>query len=88
MIYGEFECFIDTNIAQEIIDIVRAKGAQKAQGETLAADVVRCNKCEYCKYIESAGVYKCDRRGYFTETVTPTDFCSKGKTKMKGGAEQ
>jgi ABC-type tungstate transport system permease subunit len=45
------------------------------------AEVVRCIDCEFCKFNSSAEIYKCDRRGYFTETVTPTDYCSWGKKK-------
>lgn len=41
-------------------------------------EVVRCKDCVFCKYNTSSERYKCDRRGYFTEDVEPTDFCSKG----------
>lgn len=42
-------------------------------------EVVRCKDCVFCKLNTSALRYKCDRRGYFTEEVEPTDFCSKGR---------
>lgn len=43
-------------------------------------EVVRCKDCVFCKYNEDADVYKCDRRGYFTEYVNPDeDYCSKGE---------
>ncbi|MBQ3045159.1 MAG: hypothetical protein IJD49_04330 [Clostridia bacterium] len=42
-------------------------------------EVVRCKDCIFCKYNEDADVYKCDRRGYFTEYVNPDDYCSKGE---------
>lgn len=41
-------------------------------------EVVRCEKCVYCKLDTSSLRYKCRRRGYITETVEPTFFCSKG----------
>lgn len=44
-------------------------------------EVVRCKDCVFCKYNTSSLRYKCDRRGYFTEEVDPTDFCSKGEMK-------
>lgn len=42
-------------------------------------EVVRCKDCIYCKYNSSADKYKCDRRGYFSESVRITDYCSYGE---------
>jgi hypothetical protein len=42
-------------------------------------EVIRCKDCVFCKYNTSSLKYKCDRRGYFTEEVEPTDFCSRGR---------
>ena len=39
-------------------------------------EVVRCKDCAYCRYVEGADIYRCDRRGYYSEEVKPTDFCS------------
>lgn len=49
--------------------------------------VVKCEKCIYCKFNSSSFRYKCDRRGYFTEEVEPTDFCSKGVRKESEDTE-
>lgn len=45
------------------------------------AEVVRCKDCRHCKFNTSAEFYKCDRRGYFTETVAEDGFCSYGERK-------
>ena len=50
-------------------------------------EVVRCKDCVFCKYNTSSLRYKCDRRGYFTEEVEPTDFCSKGVRKESEDTE-
>lgn len=42
-------------------------------------EVVRCGECRHCKYNSSADKYKCDRRGYYSETVEATDYCSWGE---------
>jgi hypothetical protein len=42
-------------------------------------EVVRCKDCAYCRYVDSAGIYRCDRRGYYSEEVKPTDYCSYGE---------
>ena len=42
-------------------------------------EVVRCKDCRHCKYNSSADKYKCDRRGYYSETVEATDYCSWGE---------
>ena len=42
-------------------------------------EVVRCKDCRHCKYNSSADKYKCDRRGYYSETVEITDYCSWGE---------
>jgi hypothetical protein len=42
-------------------------------------EVVRCKDCVYCRYVETAGIYRCDRRGYFSEEVKTTDYCSCGE---------
>ena len=46
--------------------------------------VVRCKDCIHCKYNSSADKYKCDRRGYYTEQVETTDYCSKGERSENG----
>jgi hypothetical protein len=43
------------------------------------AAVVRCKDCIYSRFNTSSLQYKCDRRGYFSEAVEPSDYCSKGK---------
>jgi hypothetical protein len=48
-------------------------------------EVVRCKDCIFCRYVSSADIYKCDRRGYFSEEVDPNDFCSKAKKKGEDG---
>ena len=42
-------------------------------------EVVRCEDCVYCRYVDGADIYKCDRRGYYSEEVKPTDYCSRGE---------
>ena len=56
------------------------------KGQPIAdvVEVVRCKDCVFCKYNTSSLMYKCDRRGYFTEKVEPSDFCSKGERKDNG----
>lgn len=59
-------------------------GARKLMVDAPTADVVEvviCKDCRHCKFNSSAEVYKCDRRGYFTETVAEDDFCSYGERK-------
>ncbi len=42
-------------------------------------EVVRCKDCAYCRYVDGEDIYKCDRRGYYSEEVKPTDYCSYGE---------
>ena len=42
-------------------------------------EVVRCKDCRLCKYNTSVNIYMCDRRGYYAESVKPTDYCSYGE---------
>lgn len=42
-------------------------------------EVVRCKDCAYCRYVDGAEVYRCDRRGYYAEEVKPDDYCSRGE---------
>lgn len=42
-------------------------------------EVVRCKDCSYCRYVDGAGIYRCDRRGYYSEEVNPNDYCSYGE---------
>lgn len=46
---------------------------------TDVVEVVRCKDCAYCRYVDNADIYKCDRRGYYSEEVKPTDYCSCGE---------
>jgi hypothetical protein len=46
-------------------------------------EVVRCKDCSYCRYVDGAGIYRCDRRGYYSEEVKPTDFCSYGERRTE-----
>ena len=46
-------------------------------------EVVRCKDCIFCRYVSSADIYKCDRRGYYTEEVKITDYCSRGERRGK-----
>lgn len=41
--------------------------------------VVRCKECEYCYFNDSSLEHYCERRGWTKETVSPDDFCSKGR---------
>ncbi len=43
-----------------------------------AVEVIRCIDCSYCRYNQASDIYKCDRRGYYSEQVAPTDYCSHG----------
>jgi hypothetical protein len=54
---------------------------QIIEGNADVVEVVRCKDCRHCKFNSSAEIYKCDRRGYFTETVSEDDFCSYGERK-------
>lgn len=42
-------------------------------------EVVRCKDCAYCRYVDDVDIYKCDRRGFYSEEVMPTDYCSLGE---------
>ena len=42
-------------------------------------EVVRCKDCAYRRYVDGADIYKCDRRGFYSEEVKPTDYCSYGE---------
>lgn len=42
-------------------------------------EVVRCKDCAYCRYVDDADIYKCDRRGFYSEEVMPTDYCNLGE---------
>lgn len=44
-------------------------------------EVVRCKDCANCRYVDAADIYRCDRRGYFSEEVKPSDYCSRGERK-------
>ena len=55
---------------------------EEAKKKLLSSDVVevvRCKDCIFCRYVSSADIYKCDRRGYYAEEVKTTDYCSFGK---------
>lgn len=45
--------------------------------------VVRCKDCAYCRYVDDVDIYKCDRRGFYSEEVMPTDYCSLGERREK-----
>ena len=47
-------------------------------------EVVRCKDCAYCRYVDGAGIYRCDRRGYYSEEVKLTDYCSYGERSENG----
>ena len=40
---------------------------------------VVCKDCEYVHFNSSSETYHCKRRGYYSEEVKPTDFCSYGE---------
>jgi hypothetical protein len=44
-------------------------------------EVVRCKDCANCRYVDAADIYRCDRRGYYSEEVKPSDYCSRGERK-------
>ena len=44
-------------------------------------EVVRCKDCVHCVYIDAADIYRCDRRGYYSEEVKPSDYRSRGERK-------
>lgn len=46
-------------------------------------EVVRCKDCAYCRYVDDVDIYKCDRRGFYSEEVMPTDYCSLGERREK-----
>ena len=46
-------------------------------------EVVRCEDCVCCRYVDGADTYKCDRRGYYSEEVKPTDYCSRGERRSE-----
>ena len=48
-------------------------------------EVVRCKDCNYCRYVDNADIYRCDRRGYYSEEVKPNDYCSYGERKENNG---
>ena len=41
-------------------------------------EVVRCKDCQYVHINSSSEKYHCKRRGYYSEEVKPTGFCSYG----------
>ena len=46
-------------------------------------EVCRCKDCAYCRYVDGADIYKCDRRWYYSEEVKPTDYCSYGERRKE-----
>ena len=48
-----------------------------------AVEVVRCKDCAYCRYVDGAGIYRCDRRGYYSEEIKPFDYCSYGERRTE-----
>ena len=44
-------------------------------------EVVRCEKCQFVHINKDSCTYHCKRRGFFSEEVMPTDFCSYGVRK-------
>lgn len=45
------------------------------------AGVVLCKNCEFVHFNVESCTYHCKRRGYYSEEVKETDFCSNGKEK-------
>ena len=46
---------------------------------TEGLDIVFCKECVYSYFNKEACTYSCKRRGYYSEIVEPTDFCSYGE---------
>ena len=44
-------------------------------------EVVRCENCQFVHINKDSCTYHCKRRGFFSEEVMPTDFCSYGERK-------
>ena len=42
-------------------------------------EVVRCEKCKFVHFNSDSCRYHCKRRGYYSEEVKTTDFCSYGE---------
>lgn len=42
-------------------------------------EVVRCKECKHSSFNKDSLVYRCDKRGYYTELVKPDGFCSEGE---------
>ena len=61
------------------------RGAKKVIDRIIKAptrdveEVVRCKDCIHSQFSLDSLTYKCDRRGYFIETVKPTGFCDYGE---------
>ena len=51
------------------------------KNKTDFVEVVRCKDCQYVHINSSSEKYHCKRRGYYSEEVKPTDFCSYGERK-------
>ena len=60
------------NALRSVYDVI------KKQPTADVVEVVRCKDCQYVHINSSSGKYHCKRRGYFSEEVKPTDFCSYG----------
>lgn len=49
--------------------------------------VTRCEKCKHAYFNKDSLSYSCERRGYFSEYVRPTDFCCHGEEKERTDAK-
>lgn len=58
-----------------ILDIIKRQPAADV------VEVVRCEKCVFCNYIEDSGNHKCTANRGRHGTVKPDDFCSYGERK-------
>ena len=51
------------------------------KNKAIPVGVVQCKNCEFVHFNVESCTYHCKRRGYFSEEVESTDFCSNGKEK-------
>ena len=77
--YGIDDCLTDNDesiLLKDALDLINRKDIKIAE-----LTVVLCKNCEFVHFNVESCIYHCKRRGYFSEEVESTDFCSNGKEK-------
>ena len=77
--YGIDDCLTDNDesiLLKDALDLINRKDIKIAE-----LTVVLCKNCEFVQFDSNNCTYRCKRRGYFSEEVKETDFCSSGKRK-------